>query len=169
MKLKVSALRKLLTEAIDQDKLLRERPWSVEYTFTLSGGSAADSEGTGPDGFAIVLTGESGKTMRVIVDSYWNPTSGDESGNSLRIEYEGEKMSTYVPTRFDDGEQHLLTISNTPVPGIISVSHSATFSSIPIVYLVTTNPFDVEEDVEFAIETMGNGVADVKMTGHTNV
>lgn len=169
MKLKVSALRKLLAEAIDQDKMLRERPWSVEYTFILSGGTAADSEGVGPDGFAIVMTGESGKVMRVVVDSYWNPTSGDESGNSLRIEYEGEKMSTYVPTRFDDGEQQLLTISNTPVPGIISVSHSATFSSIPIVYLVMTNPFDVEEDVEFAIETIGNGTADVKMTGHTNV
>lgn len=169
MKLKVSALRKLLIEALGKDKLLRERPWSAEYTFTLSGGEAADSEGTGPDGFAIVLTGESGKIMRVVVDSYWNPTSGDESGNSLRIEYEEEKTSTYVPTRFDDGKQQRLMISNTPVPGIISVAHSAESPSIPIVYLFASNPFDAEEDVSFSVEALGNGKADVKLTGHTNV
>jgi len=169
MKLRIAALRKLLSESIDQDRLIRERPWSVEYTFTLSGGTSSDSEGMGPDGFAIVMTGESGRVMRVVVDSYWNPTSGDESGNSLRVEYEGEKTSSYVPTRFDDGEQQLLTISNTPVPGVISVAHSATFSDIPIVYLFASNPFEVDEDVDFAVEVIGNGTADVKMTGHTNV
>ena len=169
MKFKVAALRRLMSEAIDQDRVIRERPWSVEYTFTLTGGQAADSEGKGPDGFAIVMTGESGKQMRVIVDSYWNPSSGDESGNSLKIEYVGERASSYVPTRFDDGKQQLLTISNTPMPGIISVAHAADFSSIPVVYLITSNPFESDEDVEFTIENLGNGVADVKLTGHTNL
>jgi len=169
MKFKVSALRKLLIESIDQVRFIRERPWSIEYAFALTGGSAIDSEGLSPDGFAIVMKGESGKEMKVVVDTYWNPTSGDESGNSIRVEYEDEKMSTYVPTRLDDGEQQLLTISNTPIPGIITVFHSSNFSSIPIVYLVATNPFEMDEEVEFLIEKMGNGKAEVKLTGYTNL
>jgi hypothetical protein len=169
MKFKISALRKLFSEAINDDRLVSERPWSVEYAFSLSGGSASDSEGKGPDGFAIVMTGESGKIVKVIVDSYWNPTSGDESGNSLKIEYENEKMSTYVPTRFDDGKQQLLIISNTPVPGVITVSHSATLDDVPITYLIASNPFEIDEDVDFFIEQMGNGKADVKLTSHSNL
>jgi len=169
MKITSQALKKLINEAIDDNRIIKERPWSVEYSFQLSGGSASDSEGKGPDGFAIVMSGESGRVVKVIVDSYWNPTSGDESGNSLRIEHHEEKSSTYVPMKFDNGEQQLLIISNTPVPGIITVSHSHNFSSIPIVYLITSNPFGVDEDVEFSVEILGNGSANVKLTGHTNL
>ena len=169
MKILKKVLKKLVKEAVEGDRLIPERPWSVEYSFTLSGGTASDSEGQGPDGFAIVMTSDNGKTVRIVVDAYWNPTSGDESGNSIKMEYDGQQVSTYVPVRFDDGNQQKLIISNTPVPGIMSVSHASSPSSLPIIYLVMKNPFDEDEDVTFDVETLGNGQVDVKMTGHTNL
>jgi ATP-dependent Lon protease len=66
-------------------------------------------------------------------------------------------------------KQQLLIISNTPVPGVITVSHSATLDDVPITYLIASNPFEIDEDVDFFIEQMGNGKADVKLTSHSNL
>ncbi len=170
MKITRRALKKLVIEAIEGSKIFRERPWAVEYTFQLSGGKASDSEGISPDGFAITMSSDSGKVVKVIVDSYWNPTSGDESGNSLKIEVDGEVVdSTYVPVRFDTGESQRIVISNAPVDGMMTVSHASDAESPPIMYLAATNPFAESEDVSFSTETIGNGSATVEMTGHTNL
>jgi len=170
MKITRRVLKKLVAEAIEGSKILRERPWAVEYTFQLSGGQASDSEGVSPDGFAIMMTGDSGKVVRVIVDSYWNPTSGDESGNSLKIEVDGEVVdSAHVPVRFDTGESQRIVISNAPVEGMMTVAHAGDDDSPPIMYLAALNPFAESEDVSFGVETIGNGSAKVEMTGHTNL
>ena len=172
MKITTGALKRLIRESIDGDRIIRERPWSVEYSFKLSGGSASDSEGEGPDGFAVVLTGESGREMRVVVDTYWNPQSGDQSGNSLRVEVDGDVPDggeTYVPLRFDDGKEQFLTISNTPVSNMVTISHSPQGKSPPVVYLVVSNPFEGDEDLSFEVENLGNGDVDVKLTKHINL
>ena len=44
MKITTGALKRLIRESIDGDRIIRERPWSVEYSFKLSGGSASDSD-----------------------------------------------------------------------------------------------------------------------------
>lgn len=171
MKFTRKALKALISEAIGKDRIVRERPWSVEHSFRLSGGIATDSEGDeSPDGFVIVLSSENGDEAKVIVDTYWNPQNGDESGNALRVELpNGERQETYVPTRFDDGETQYITISNSPVPGIITVSHSPGEDVPPITYLAFENPFEVDEDIDFEVETLGNGEADVKLTRHFNI
>jgi len=172
MKITSFALKKLIRESIKNDRIIPERPWSVEHGFKLSGGIASDSEGEGPDGFAIVLRGESGREMKVVVDTYWNPQSGDQSGNSLRVELDGEVMDggeTYVPTRFDDGKEQTLTISNSPVSGMITVSHSPDGKSPPIVYLVVSNPFDIDDDIDFDVEKLGNGDVQVQLKQHINL
>lgn len=168
MKITRSALRSLIREAVNNDRIIKERPWSVEFSFKLSGGSATDSEGQGPDGFAIIMSSESGDSLKIIVDSYWNPQSGDQSGNTLRIEGPSP-ASTYVPHRFDDGQEQFITISNAPVPGLLTVSHTAGKGAVPVVHLVVPNPFDVDEDVSFDVENMGNGDAEVKLNRHTNL
>lgn len=171
MKITKHALRSLIREAVGDDKIIAERPWTLEYEFTLSGGNASDSEGKGPDGFAVVM--KSGDLeARVVVDSYWNPQSGDASGNSLRLEVDGQPVegaTSYVPTRFDDGKKQLLVISNAPVPGMIVVSHASSTDVVPVAYLVTRNPFDEGDDVEFEVEALGNGRSDVKFKRHVNL
>lgn len=170
MKISAAALKNLIIESLGGNKMLKERPWSVEYSFTLSGGTAEDSEGKGPDGFAVSMMGDSGKLVRVVVDSYWNPQMGDKSGNSLKIEIDGHTtVDTYVPTKFDDGKEQRLIISNAPVPGFIAVSHAANSSAVPVMYLVTQNPFEESEDVKFSIENLGNGESNVELTGFTNL
>jgi len=169
MKITSRALRDLVRESLDKNRILKERPWSVEYTFKMSGGTAEDSEGQGPDGFFVTLKGESGKEVRVVVDAYWNPQSGDQSGNSLRIESDDtEEMSSYVPHRFDDGKEQRLIISNSPVSGIIAVSLAAA-ESPPVTYLVFPNPFDEDEDVDFNPDNLGNGTVDVKLKSYVNM
>lgn len=170
MKITQNALKSLLREAIGGSKILKERPWSVEYTFKLSDGTAEDSEGIAADGFAVMMTSDSGKLVRIIVDAYWNPQVGDKSGNALKIEVDGEVTAeTYVPLRFDDGKEQRLIISNTPVSGLISVSHAAGSSKLPIVYLVTSNPFEESEDVDFDVEKLGNGKLDIELSNYTNI
>lgn len=164
------SFRKFIKEAIESDRIIKERPWSVEYTFTLSGGSADDSEGTAPDGFEIDLTSESGESVSVIVDSYWNPQNGDQSGNELRIESEGRVIDrTYVPVRFDDGNEQIIVISNSPVKDVITISHGLS-GTVPIVYLSVKSPFTTDDDdIEFTVKKLGNGNADVELTDHANV
>lgn len=162
----------MISEAIEKDRIIRERPWSVEYEFSLSDGSAEDSEGKGPDGFAVIMTGESGKIAKVVIDTYWNPNASDQSGNSLKFEVDGqtqENSQTYVPVRFDDGEKQMLIISNTPVQGLIAISHAHSDDDSPIVYLVVPSPFEGDEDVDFSIENLGNGLANVGQLRHTNM
>ena len=177
MKFTERALRDLIRESIGKDRIIKERPWSVEYEFKLSGGIASDSEGKGPDGFAIVMRSSSGRTARVYVDSYWNPQAGDVNGNSLRIEMEDNQStegakdfvtSTYVPIRFDDGKRHSLTISNSPTANVLCVSHGH-LNEVPIVYLAVENPFEEGEDLEFEVETVGNGEAEVTLKRHVNL
>jgi len=170
MKITHRAFKKLVIESIKGNKILRERPWAVEYTFKLSGGKASDSEGVSPDGVAVTMSGASGKVVRVIVDSYWNPTSGDESGNSLKFEVDGEVVdSAYVPVRFDTGEPQRIVISNAPVDGMMTVAHAGDDDSPPIIYLAAPNPFAESEDVSFSGEAIGNGTAIIEITGHTNL
>jgi len=173
MKYTRSALKRLLKEAIKNDRIISERPWSVEYTFSMSGSSAEDSEGSSADGFSINMTSDSGVSMRIIVDSYWNPQQGDDSGNSLRVEVDGEEPeggSSYVPHKFDDGTKQRLVISNTPVAGVITVAHAIDEDSTPIVYLVFSNPFiKDDDDIEFEVEPLGNGDVDVELTNHVNL
>lgn len=172
MKITTSALRRLLREAIDDSKVLPERPWSVEYTFSMEGGNAEDSEGKGSDGFAIVISTEDGPEVRVTVDSYWNPRAGDTSGNSIKVTIDEEQIESgpaYVPTRFDDGRKQRLIISNSPVGNVVVVSHSSDEKSPPIAYAVFPNPFDDESDLDFETESLGAGEINVEMTGHVNV
>jgi hypothetical protein len=170
MKITAFALKNLIREALGGSKILKERPWAVEYSFKLSGGSAEDSEGESPDGFAVVMSSDSGLMARFIVDCYWNPQMGDSSGNSLKFELDGRsEQSTYVPTRFDDGKEQRIIISNSPVSGLISVSHAAGSNKVPIVYLTVKNPFDETDDISFSIENIGNGKIDVEMTNYTNL
>lgn len=165
MRIRASALRSLIKESISNVRILKERPWTVEHIFSLSKGKASDSEGLGPDGFAIVLLGESGKTMRVIVDTYWNPQAGDQSGNSLKVEIDGkERASTYVPVKFDTGKKQKILISNSPVQGLIVVSHCEELISVPIVVLAVSNPFNIDEDIQFSIKNLGNGSVDAKLS-----
>jgi len=179
MKITQRALRSLLREAINGDKILSERPWSVEYTFTMSGDSAEDSEGESADGFAVVVTSDSGKSMRIIVDSYWNPQSDDQSGNSIKVEMDeddettsstpAENIQAYVPHKFDDGKEQCLIISNSPVSGIISISHGFE-GMLPIIYLVVPNPFvSDDDDLSFNVEKLGSGNVKVKLTDHVNI
>ena len=170
MKITSRALRTLVREAVESNKILKERPWSVEYTFKISGGKASDSEGQAADGFAIVMTSKSGRSARVVVDCYWNPQSGDQSGNSLRFETEGrEAVSTYVPTKFDNEKQQKIIISNSPVAEIICISHCVDTRSVPVTYLVAPNPFEINDDLEFDVENIGNGEISVKLTDHINL
>jgi len=170
MKIKVSALRSIIREAIEKSRIVKERPWSVEYTFSLSKGKAEDSEGLGPDGFAIIMSGASGKTMRVIVDTYWNPQAGDQSGNSIKIEIDGQETeSSYIPVRFDTGKKQKLIISNSPIADLIVISHCADTNSVPVVAIAVSNPFAVNEDVQFSVKNLGNGTADVDLTRHSSL
>ena len=170
MKITKEALKKIIKESLGGNKIIKERPWSVEYTFKLKGDGAEDSEGKSADGFAITMTSESGNVTRVVVDSYWNPQTGDESGNSIKIEINGQNVEhAHVPTRFDDGKEQKLVISNSPVPGLITVAHSSRQNSPPVVYLITQNPFEEEEDVEFNTENIGNGDVEIEMTGFINL
>lgn len=170
MKISVAALRTLIRESIDKDRIIRERPWSVEYTFSMSGGAASDSEGEAPDGFAIVMKGDSDKEVRIVIDSYWNPQTGNTSGNELRVEGLEQVVSTYVPIRFDSGEEQVIVISNSPVSGMITVAHGLNDkSSLPVVHLVFPSPFAGDEDVNFSSENLGAGDVDVKLTRHTNI
>jgi len=161
-------LKSLVKEALKGTTILRERPWSIEYGFKLSGGVAEDSEGEGPDGFSIVMTGDSGKELKITVDTYWNPTQGDQSGNSIKVE--GETTATaYVPHRFDDGKEQTLIISNAPVPGLLVVSHSPGPKQPPVAFVVIRNPFNEQEDVTFNVEKLGNGDADVELKRHVSM
>jgi len=165
MRIRESALRSLIKESIKNTRIIKERPWTVEHIFSLSKGKASDSEGLGPDGFAIVLLGESGKTMRVIVDTYWNPQAGDQSGNSIKIEIDGkETVSTYIPAKLDTGKKQKILISNSPVQGLLVVSHCEELNSVPIAVLIVPNPFEVNEDVQFSVKNIGNGSIDVKLS-----
>lgn len=171
MKFTRKALKSFLKEAIGQDRIIRERPWSVEHSFKLSGGVATDSEGDkSPDGFAIIMSSGTGPEVKVIIDTYWNPQNGDESGNALKVELpSGEVQELYVPTCFDDGKTQYITISNSPVPGVITVSHAPNDKTPPIAYSAFENPFEMDDDISFEIETLGNGKADVKLTRHFNI
>ena len=169
MKLTTRALKKIIREAIENNDILAERPWSVEYEFKLTGGVATDSEGTSPDGFLVSLEGSSGDVMEIIVDSYWNPQTGDKSGNSIKASWNGEEVdSSYVPVKFNDGKAHRLVISNMPVQKMIFVSHSPA-GKPPVIYLAANNPFADDEDIEFNVETIGNGTATVKLVDHINL
>ena len=144
----------------EHPKLIKERPWAVECKFTLSGGSAYESEGLSADGFSIALSGESGKTMRILVDSYWNPHKGDESGNSIKVEIDGIQLkntSSYVPVKFDSGLKQKIVISNSPVTGLIYIAYAKSEVDIPIVFLNVKNPFQIDEGVEFSTSNLGNG------------
>jgi len=177
MKFTRAALRRLISEAIKDNKILAERPWSVEYTFTLTGDSAEDSEGSSADGFVVTLTSESGSTMKVIVDSYWNPQAGDQSGNSIKVEIDSDggvvtpakNSVAHVPHKFDDGKKQKILLSNSPVQGIITISHAISTTSLPIVYLAVTNPFTDDDDLTFDVEPMGNGDLDIEMTDSVNI
>ena len=171
MKITQKALRALIRESLGGSRIVKERPWAVSYSFRLSDGTASDSEGKGPDGFAIVLQGESGTIVRVIIDTYWNPTSGDTSGNSIKVEVNGEvspEATSYIPTRLDDGKEQLITISNSPVSSLMTISHSMKPTSPAVVYIAISNPFNDEEDINFAIEKMGNGDAEIDIAGQSN-
>lgn len=164
-----NAIRKLILESIEGNDVVSERPWSVQYTFSLSKGTATDSEGAGPDGFAVVMSSQD-VVMKIMVDSYWNPQSGDQSGNSLKVEINDELIDTkYVPVKFDDGKDQKLLISNSPQTGIISVSHAGSDGDVPVVYAIVENPFPNQNDIEFNVENLGNGKIDVKITGFTNL
>jgi hypothetical protein len=164
MKITARALRKLVNESIDSVDIIRERPWSVEHTFSVS-----PSDSGAADGLAIVMKGDSGKTARVLVDAYWNPQMGDESGNSIKFEVDGEVFdSSYVPAQFSDGEDHRLYISNSPVAGLITIAH-AKGDELPVVYLVAQNPFGENEDVEFDSKNLGNGSVDVELSKWTSL
>lgn len=170
MKIKIGRLRRIIREALGGSKIIRERPWSVEYTFKMSGGDASDSEGKSPDGFAIAMSSESGTIVRVIVDAYWNPQSGDSSGNSIQVEIDGYKVDeSYVPVAFNNGKEQRLVISNSPKKGMIVVSHAGSSKDLPIPYLAVDNPFLETEDVKFDIENLGGGDVEVELSGHTNV
>jgi hypothetical protein len=177
MKFTQTALRRLIKEAIKDNKILAERPWSVEYTFSLSGDAAEDSEGASADGFVVTLASESGTLMRVIVDSYWNPQSGDQSGNSIRVEVdssgEGEPSMknsvAHVPHKFDDGKKQKIVLSNSPIQGIITISHAVSTASLPIVYLAVANPFSDNDDITFDVKVMGNGDLNAEMTDSVNI
>lgn len=169
MKYTRSALSSLIREAIESDKILPERPWSVEVTFSLSGGVASDAEGESPDGFALLMSSDSSE-VRVVVDTYWNPQGEDKSGNSLRIEVDGEVVvDSYVPVKMDDGKKQRLIVSNSPVANVLVVSHAMDEKQLPIAYLVTKSPFVTAEDIDFSIETLGNGEVDATITGHVNL
>lgn len=160
MKIAFSVLKSLIRESLASTRIIKERPWAVEHEFSLSAGSAEDAEGPAADGFAIVLKGESGKTVRVIVDTYWNPHSADNSGNSLKIEIDGQvppAAETYVPVKFDTGTKQKIIISNSPVSELLTVAHAADLKAIPIVLLAVQNPFDIDEDIEFDVKNLGNG------------
>ena len=171
MKITRKALRELISEAIGKDRIVRERPWSVEHSFKLSGGVATDSEGDeSPDGFAIIMSTKSGPEVEIVIDTYWNPQNGDKSGNALKVTLpDGETQELYVPTRFDDGKTQYITISNSPVPGIITVSHAPNDNTPPIAYSAFQNPFEGDDDISFEVETLGNGKAEVKLTRHFNI
>jgi hypothetical protein len=168
LRMSVGCLKRLLREGVGGQKVLRERPWAVEWTFKMSGGIASDSEGEGADGFAIVMRGERGGQFRLVVDAYWNPQTGDQSGNSLKWESaDGAPESVYVPHRFDDGKEQRLILSNSPVPGVMLVSHAGSADAVPVTYMVKENPFADEEDVEFDIEKLGNGDVTVDLSRST--
>lgn len=169
MKIKKSELRKIIREAINSDRILPERPWTVEFSFKLSGGIASDSEGSGPDGFQISMKSHSGIEAKIIVDSYWNPQAGDSSGNSLKFSFDQKETSSYVPHRFDDGKEQTIVLSNSPTAGVIAISHAISGDSLPIVYLVVPNPFKDDDNIDFDFETIGNGKADVKLRRRVNL
>jgi len=173
MKITQKALHRFLHEAIKGNRIISERPWSVEYTFSMKGSSADDSEGSSADGFAVVMSSESGVTMRVIVDAYWNPQTGDQSGNSIKVEVDGkivEGGTSYVPRRFDDGTKQRILISNSPVANVITVSHADADPALPIVYLAVQNPFGADDnDIEWSVDTLGAGDVDVSMSKYINI
>lgn len=173
MKITLGSLRNLIREALDGDRIVPERPWTVEVTFSLGGGVAEDSEGRGPDGFALVLK-TPGVEMDVAVDSYWNPQSGDESGNSLKVSVDGTVLhggETYVPIKFDDGKKQRLIVSSSPVSGLLSIAHAASPDSLPVVYLTVPSPFidSHDEDIGFEVRPLGNGDVDAEITDHVNL
>ena len=141
-------------------RLIKERPWAVECKFSLSDGIAYESEGLSADGMVISLSGESGKTMNVIVDSYWNPHKGDESGNSLKVQIDGidlKDVTSYVPVKFESGVGQKIVISNSPVTGLIYIAYAKSENDIPIVFLNVKNPFKINEGVKFSTKNLGNG------------
>ena len=160
-----------MTEGLDGRKVLVERPWSVEYKFTLGEGEAEDSEGLGPDGWALVVTSSGGVELRVVVDTYWNPTSGDRSGNCLRIEVDGAEVEdgqAYVPTPMDDGKEHHLLLSNLPGGRVMAVGHCRRGEPV-VIYHVFDCPFPEEEDLSFEVEEVGNGRAEVDRVGFVSL
>ena len=129
--------------------ILPERPWAAKYEFAMKGGDASDSEGTAPDG-VIMFIKSNRQEVLIIADSYWNPSSGDESGNELRVEINGEVVvKRYVPVRFDDGESHTIIVSNDPVSNEIAVLHASPADETPILSLSFENPFPVQQELNF--------------------
>ena len=170
MKITRRALKNLVREALESSKILRERPWTVEYTFSLSGGNASDSEGTSPDGFSIDLKTESEDSMSIVFDCYWNPQQGDKSGNSIKVILNDEVVaSTYVPHRFDDGKKQKAIISNVVDGGVICVSHCKSERETPVTYLVVQNPFPNEQDISFEARSLGTGDVQVDMSDSVNL
>ena len=172
MKITLAALRTLLREALEGDTILSERPWSVEVEFKLEGGDAVDSEGRGPDGFEVLMRCGAVEAS-VVVDSYWNPQSGDASGNALRFQVGGETVGggeTYVPVRFDDGRRQRLVVSNSPVAGMLTVAHTPD-DSLPVVYLVVPTPFQEMDgdEIDFEVQALGEGEVDARIVDHVNL
>ena len=118
MKLDSKSLRALIKEVVDtyeESALVCERPWIVKLPFTLSSsGGAEDAEGESSDGIKLALSGETA-TVEVVVDTYWNPHAGDESGNSLVVYVDGEELiREYFPRKLDDDSEHVLLVSCSP-------------------------------------------------------
>lgn len=143
----IKTLRFLIREELKKNLILSERPWAAEFHFKMKGGTAEDSEGIGPDGLKFIFNcGE--QELKVVLDSYWNPQSGDSSGNELKI-YVNDvlKARSYVPVRFDDGKFQTLIVSNSPVENKISFSHGYV-DDVPIYYLCVSNPFEKSKPIK---------------------
>lgn len=170
MKFSIGCIRKIVKESMREDRLVAERPWSIEVEFKLSGGKAADSEGVSPDGFQIMLRDEDGNEASVVVDTYWNPQAGDTSGNQMYAVVNGQRVgSTYVPTRFDDGKSQTIVVSNSPSLGAIVVSH-ARKGEAPVAYLAFGAQLALNSSVEVTCEPLGDSEKlDCKVTNRTNL
>lgn len=164
--------KKLLAESADlqpsqqqqaspRSRIIAERPWTLQFGFNLSGGVASDSEGMAADGIEICMT-DNRHEVAVTVDAYWNPHKGDQSGNSIKVSLDGELIAqAYVPVRFDDGNDQVLTISNAVVPGLLAIAHSPQVNAPPVVHAVVNCPFAIDNDISFYAGTIGNGTGNV--------